>query len=121
MDALTLCEVFLPMLNPERFINEFMTIGKALHHSCNGSDEGLLLWISYTKLEEKCREVYDTFSGNKITVRTIAYYAYEDNRNLYNQWFLSMIPIDTYKYQSMNHEKLHWYKYQNGKFVKDDK
>jgi Megaviricetes DNA primase len=67
-------------------------IGKALFKSSDGGVDGLDTWIDFTQGseyfdEDDCRSTYPTFMGeNKITVKTIAWYAKEDNPKLYTTW-----------------------------------
>ncbi len=86
MDPTILCGVFLPMLNHERFqiTHSRINIGKAIYHTYNGSREGCILWMHYSNsLDDK---EYYTFHDDKITVKTIAYYARVDSLDMYQKW-----------------------------------
>ncbi len=93
----------------------WLDIGKALYHADAGGDDGLEEWVTQTDraiknagnlpsfLEQKnlkqwgnhtvgssmrdiCRSIYDTFSSSAITVKTLAWYAREDNPKPYSVW-----------------------------------
>jgi phage/plasmid-associated DNA primase len=91
-------EIFIELvecLSPKRFNTEIylMDIGKCLFNCFEGSFEGLQNWINHT--EEKstkfdssfCHENYPSFGdGNHITIKTIGWYAREDNIRQYKIW-----------------------------------
>lgn len=100
---------FVKMLSPNRFLlkeSDWLDIGKALYHSSKGSDRGVIEWIDSTRkileqcqddkpyfvgdnLEVTCRRQYDTFQREHVTVKTLAWFAAKDNKELYNNWHLN--------------------------------
>ena len=97
-DEITPYEMFIDLaecLSPKRF-NTFIymiDIGKCLFNCFEGTEEGLKCWSLYARqksqkyTEEFCKEHYYSFSdGNFITVRTIGWYAKEDNLRQYQLW-----------------------------------
>lgn len=89
------CERFLQMLNPKRFTEKYywMDIGKALHKSYGGDQDGLQLWYQYTgsyspELAAKCADHYYAFSdmNNPISIKTLAWYAKQDSPTPYKTW-----------------------------------
>ena len=70
----------------------WVDIGKALFTSCKGGLEGLDAWIEFTRDsakfgEDDCRAEYPMFvENNRITVKTIAWYAREDDVKSYSAW-----------------------------------
>lgn len=88
-----LSSVFLDMLKIERAEEEhfWLDIGKALKHVFKGEERGLDKWIDFTEIRdvftaEDCRSKWYGFNDNKITIRTIAYYAREDSPEEYKRW-----------------------------------
>lgn len=101
-----LCEQMLPMIDRSKFFMEisWLDIGKALYHSDNGGESGLSVWVKSTQkavigagelpkfmeasgtLQQTCKDLYQTFSGKPITVKTAAWYARLDNPEKYAQW-----------------------------------
>jgi phage/plasmid-associated DNA primase len=97
-------EKFLEMVKPHRFLDEasWMDIGRALYHTHVGDETGLLSWMRATQLflneyegqlprhltnlEERCRLAYELFSSTFITIKTLAWFAKEDNLLAYNEW-----------------------------------
>lgn len=96
----------LSLVSLGRFLRRlsWIDIGKALHNSCNGESEGLCIWIQYTErainnlkgepdylngrsVHDVCREEYESFdTDGVITVKTIAWFAQEDNPVNYKKW-----------------------------------
>jgi hypothetical protein len=87
----------LPILSDERILlaHYRRDVGKALWHACDGADIGLEEWIKFCKRvaipdwdEEDCENAYHNFvlSINTITVKTIGWYAREDNPGRYQEW-----------------------------------
>lgn len=84
----------LDMMADKRFNNEnyFLDIGRALYHISNGTEEGLRLWVRYA--EEKsdnfnsdyCNDHYDNFDNDHITIRTLGWYARQDDEDKYKIW-----------------------------------
>lgn len=88
-----IAEQLLPMLNRDRVEEDsyWMDIGRALFNSDIGGEKGLNKWISFTECsdnhsEEECRELYPGFYDNRLTVKTIAWYAQEDSPKAYKEW-----------------------------------
>ena len=84
----------LDMLSDKRFNNEnyFLDIGRALYYTCGGSEEGLRIWSGYA--EEKsdnydkayCRLKYEHFDDSNITIKTLGWYARQDDEEKYKAW-----------------------------------
>jgi phage/plasmid-associated DNA primase len=84
----------LDILSEQRFNNEnyFLDIGRALYHTTEGADEGLKIWARYA--EEKsdnfdkryCCTKYESFDEDKITVKTLGWYARQDDEDRYKIW-----------------------------------
>ena len=102
---LVIAEHLLPYISSQRYQQEafWLDIGKALYNADNGGSEGLRIWKHFTTLatngvsipefttrngdiEETCRSFYYTFDKSEITVKTIAWYAREDNARAYADW-----------------------------------
>ena len=103
---LDLAETLLSMISLEKIIFEptWLDIGKALHTSDQGGENGLMTWIRFTEkmtanvnplpifmttagtINQTCRSLYDIFTGNSISVKTLAWYAKEDMPDKYNTW-----------------------------------
>lgn len=88
-----LSTVFLSMLERKRAEEEhyWTDIGKALHSCYNGSERGLEKWINFSESSdvhtaEDCKSSYYNLLDNKITIKTLAFYAREDNPNEYKKW-----------------------------------
>ncbi len=89
-----IAEILINMLSDKRSKDEnyWLDIGKALY-TCDDEFEGrgYKLWISFTekgdRYREDCEPLWDTFEiDNAITIKTIAFYARQDNENIYKQW-----------------------------------
>ena len=96
----------LPLIKPERFSDQciLLEIGKSIHYSYEGSKEGYDLWIKYIRMNapgifktysEKHlnNNYFGKFKGvdeGRVTHRTIAFLAREDNKKKYlekfNKW-----------------------------------
>lgn len=102
-EDMKIAEKLMPFLNSERFTEGMYRreIGRALYDSSMGDDTGLDMWIKYTrhflknnkdlkyeaeKIIEKMRVDYCMYYDSRITIRTIAWYAREDNKEAYDQW-----------------------------------
>lgn len=111
-DEIMLAVIFLDMIAPKRFMQEsyWLDIGRGLYKH----DEGLQLWIRYTLnsakgieilpyffkkivgettegnneaiITQACNHKFDTFTSTRITVKTLAEFASEDNYNMYEEW-----------------------------------
>ena len=85
--------IFLGMLERKRAEEEhyWSDIGKALHSCYNGSERGLEKWINFSESSdvhtaEDCKAAYYNLLDNKITIKTLAFYAREDNPIEYKKW-----------------------------------
>lgn len=92
-DPLHICEKLLPLLDAKRFILAafWEDIAHALYHSCGGTSYGLNILRKYTKEHcperlTKIKDFYRTCNKSKTTVKTIAWYAREDNPEEYKDW-----------------------------------
>lgn len=97
-DNITDFEIFLELiecLSKKRFDSEIyvLDIGKCLFNCFEGGYEGLEWWIKYVKEksskfdEDFCHENYpDLGDNNFITIKTIGWYAREDNLEQYQSW-----------------------------------
>lgn len=86
-------EKFLGLLGIHRSEKEifWLDVGKALYTTFRGSPRGLDLWIYFTEKSDvytadDCKDYYNTLFGNKITVKTLAWYAREDSPEEYARW-----------------------------------
>lgn len=72
--------------------NYFLEIGKALYNASGGTEDGLKIWFrsgddrgcDYDM--DFCRNHYDEFDNENITVKTLAWYARKDNLMQYQNW-----------------------------------
>jgi phage/plasmid-associated DNA primase len=103
-EEMKLAAQLIPILNPRRFTDPLYNkeIGKALYNACNGKEEGLELWVKYfakvNKMDEndedheKYREIdmmrtrYYEYNNAYVTIKTLAWYAKEDNPDKYDRW-----------------------------------
>ena len=96
----------LPFVSSQRYTNRksWLDIGKAIHSTYKGSEEGLSIWIGNTEktllvvnttpeflksknISDICTEEYNNFGDRvHITYKTIAWYAKEDNVEKYKAW-----------------------------------
>jgi phage/plasmid-associated DNA primase len=88
-----LSTVFLGMLDQKRAEEEhyWLDVGRSLHHAFKGEERGLEKWIDFSDMsdvftDEDCKSKWYGFNDNKITIRTLAFYAREDNLNEYKRW-----------------------------------
>ena len=91
---LEICLELIEMLSEKRFEqkNYFVDIGKGLHDSSSGSEEGLKIWIrlGLDKQVEEDDDFYEdsweSFDNSHISIKTIAWYAKKDNPDNYRDW-----------------------------------
>jgi len=84
----------LDILSEKRFNNEnyFLDIGRALYHTTNGSEEGLKIWARYADEKsdnfdnEYCKINYENFDDDRITIKTLGWYARQDDEDKYKLW-----------------------------------
>lgn len=137
-----LAKTFLNMLNPERFLRDdfFTDIGNALKNIYS-PNEGLDLFIEYSakngkKLErEYYQNKFYNLKDKRISVKTLAWFAREDNPDQYNEWHANWIKDALedclsgthednaellyrycwleYFYDSSGGKKTSWYKFEN--------
>lgn len=104
---LEICRALMPCLKPGRFQSERMwfTVAKAIHCSDNqGGEDGLILLMEYTRkykpswlydgedeeeAEQWVLDQYLDFLNDKLTHRSIAWYARKDNPAQYTKWHKS--------------------------------
>jgi hypothetical protein len=89
----------LPLLNVDRANNDWswLDIGRACYSIYNGEEEGLNMWISFSSRatcagrdKGSCEYIYNTkFTENLITIKTIAWYAKQDNPEAYQEWHMA--------------------------------
>jgi phage/plasmid-associated DNA primase len=108
-----LTDKLINIISPRRFLNEsfWLDIGRALHNT--NYDTGLKIFTTHTKnaaknltilpdfmlnivknhnkpnediITEACKFTYDTFGSSHISIKTLGFYAREDNEELYNIW-----------------------------------
>lgn len=154
-----ICASMLPLLDKSRYSNEITwnEIGKALYHAAHGAEEGLTMWIKSTEkslaslgtypefmkksatLADSCRNLYRTFSGKPITVKTLGWYAREDNPEKYGEWHKAWCMRAIGKSINLTHTDVStaiyrvnwldyiyhspdktWYHYYLGRWTKDD-
>lgn len=102
---LELAERIIPMLKAHRYTLEpyWLDMGKALYKADSGGENGVMTWIRCSEramtgliipnfmsaagtIAETCRTIYHTFASTAVTVKTLAWYAREDNPDLYANW-----------------------------------
>jgi phage/plasmid-associated DNA primase len=85
----------LPLLNVDRANKDYswLDIGRTLHNITKGSEEGLNMWVNFSsRSSEKgrdknmCTYKYGDLGGSNLSIKTIAWYAKEDNIGGYNEW-----------------------------------
>lgn len=83
----------LPLLKPHRFTarSYWEDIAHALYHATEGQSVGLKTLLKYTRehcpdRERECEDYYRTCSKSRVSVKTIAWYAREDNPRDYKEW-----------------------------------
>ncbi len=89
-----LAKVFLGMLSPKRLTEDYywLDIGKALFNVFSGDEEGLDVWVDYTNNSDDqdhtlCEQYYYKFNiNNRLTLKTLAFYAREDSPDEYDKW-----------------------------------
>lgn len=84
---------FMEMLCEERADDrlKWMEIGWALYNVSQGSEEGLEMWIEFSKrsnkfVEGECEYEWDRMMKRNMTMGTIMYYAKLDSPEKYEQW-----------------------------------
>ena len=100
-DSRVICDQLLPLLKEERYKQENyrLDVGKAIYNIYDGEDEGLDIWIRFVEpagiipgtnkcVWETCTKLWenDFETQNYIGIKTIAWYAKQDNPEEYNKW-----------------------------------
>lgn len=93
-DPRYLAKIFLGMLDPKRLKNDYywLDIGRAIFNIYDGEERGLDVWVDYTNTTDDqdhtlCEQYYAKFGiNNKLTLKTLAFYAREDSPDEYNRW-----------------------------------
>lgn len=105
LSKMEMARTFLGMLSAKFFLKKdiWYAAGEALYDSCDGSDEGLQIWIDYTNqaikerggrypvyikedVETYCGTKYFNFTYDRITTRSLAVFARECDRKAYTAW-----------------------------------
>jgi len=88
-----ICLELVEYIDPSRFDDEssFLDIGRALFSATMGGYKGLNSWIKLcsksTKFNKKfCKEHYESFENDRVTVRTIGWYFKLDDQEGYLNW-----------------------------------
>jgi len=90
----------LSMLTKHRVIQEFfwLDVGRTLFNINEGSSEGLEMWIDFSRRfptpergADNCRSRYETLRDTGLSVKTLAFYAREDNPVAYDEWHTQWI------------------------------
>ena len=89
----------LPLLSVDRANKDYswLDIGRAIYSIYNGSDEGLSAWIAFSNRatvpgrdKDTCKYKWRSLrEANLISVKTIAWYAKEDNPPAYQDWHIA--------------------------------
>uniref|UniRef100_A0A6C0AF35 SF3 helicase domain-containing protein n=1 Tax=viral metagenome TaxID=1070528 RepID=A0A6C0AF35_9ZZZZ len=94
-DPKYLAPIFLGMLKSIRFTRTdyWIIVGKILFNIFDGDENGLELWTSYTleftkseKAKDKCEMRYYAFRDSNFTIKTLARFARDDNKDEYEAW-----------------------------------
>lgn len=91
---LEMAKIFIPMMGDHRIFERhyWLDVGRALYNITRGNNEGLELWTTFTERTKdqdssKCSYLYLQFKdNNSITVKTLAWYARQDDRPRYDEW-----------------------------------
>jgi len=91
---LGMAESLLPILSPSRFQTEnyILDIGRALYNAAGGNSIGMKIWCGYLQKHNPSIDIHDykekyySFINTNITVKTIGWYAQEDDGNRYSEW-----------------------------------
>lgn len=109
MSKMDMCENFVRMWGPERILKKsyWTAIGEALYDADDGEGNGLRTWVDLTQkaiqsmngipnflMDElgtpnvpmRCENDYYTLRPERITVKSLAWHAREDNKSAYDAW-----------------------------------
>ena len=85
--------IFLDMMKRERSEKKhyWQDIGKSLFNCFKGESRGLEKWIDFSEGGEvfdanECKSLYYNFIDNRMSIKTLAFYAREDSPNDYKKW-----------------------------------
>lgn len=100
---------FLNMINKERISIEcfWIDIGKSLYSIFKGLREGLTLWKDFSgnALSSKCERVYpDLNYDNKLSIKTLAWYARIDSEKQYTKYCSVNVPVS----MAQSFKNLYW-------------
>lgn len=147
MDDTDIARQCMQMLGPHRgeIFFYYKHIGQALFNITHGSEEGFKMWFEFGQKTganiKRCQELWSSFEGNWRSVKTIMYYARQDNPPFYQKWH------DEWRHEAMSNasncrhvsiaKALHrtflldyacsavnvnsWYKYENNQWHHIDK
>lgn len=103
-DEYKLAYLFIEMLSKRRLQDSccIRNIGKIFYNISKGEDEGYYRWIDVIrKYCNSCdtnvwsESMYEKFSiYNNLTIKTLAFYAREDNFEKYNRWHMNFVRPD---------------------------
>jgi len=95
-DPRVMVHYLLPLLSMERATLEhfWADVGQALYQIYNGCQQGLEKWISFSKRSDQfglseCKQAWykmRTQPNKRISIKTIAWYARQDNFKAYQDW-----------------------------------
>ena len=93
--------------------NNWMTIGWAIYNTSKGSDEGLDLWLDFSKkstkfVETKCIYEWSNMGSypNGVTIGTLKYFAKQDNPDKYSKYIYTKSKISMKKELYTSHYDL---------------
>ena len=99
-----MAKIFIGMWDPARVVDSkcWKLIGEAYYDIAEGSQAGLNSWVNTIRtnikklsrvplflqgnIRKACENVYETFRIKKVTIKTLAWYAREDNPTAYEEW-----------------------------------
>ena len=88
-DPKTLANIFLKMLNPDKFSREdlWLTVGQVLYNIYDADIEGYNTWTKFSKSKAgSCHSIYHSFRHNHYDEKTLAFYARIDSPEEYKDW-----------------------------------
>jgi P4 family phage/plasmid primase-like protien len=101
----------LSISRSEEYIT-WLHVGFCLWNISEGDEEGLSMWLEFSEKcpekfqEEKCISLWNQMVDNKFTIRTLMYFAKQDNPEQYNKW-LSEIFTKTFDiYSDFTHSQV---------------
>jgi phage/plasmid-associated DNA primase len=96
-NPLRMASTLLSILSPERANKDYswLDIGRVLFNIYNGTEEGLNIWTSFSSRatiqgrdKMMCKYKWSEFRKSNLTVKTLAWYAKEDNPTAYESWHI---------------------------------